>query len=90
MALLTPERPHALFSLRSGVLLLSHIHPTHPPSLRTPTPPHRLPRRRRLPLQLSVLRLFETVLSDVAIRRNPDHADLLALAKDTTRRMFAR
>jgi hypothetical protein len=41
-------------------------------------------------LQLSVLRLFETVLSDVAIRRNPDHADLLALAKDTTRHMFAR
>lgn len=40
--------------------------------------------------QLSVLRLFEAVLSDAAIKRDPAHADLVALAKGVTRRMFER
>jgi hypothetical protein len=66
------------------ILIPSTLPSTHP-TARPRSPP--VPWRA---LQLSVLRLFETVLSDVAIRRNPEHADLLALAKDTTRHMFAR
>ena len=41
-------------------------------------------------LQLSVLRLFEAVLSDVSIRRSPDFQDLISFAKHTVRNMFAR
>lgn len=41
-------------------------------------------------LQLSVLRLFEAILSDLVIKRNPDYAELIAFAKGTVRNMFAR
>ncbi|KAL4422339.1 hypothetical protein ABPG75_008536 [Micractinium tetrahymenae] len=40
--------------------------------------------------QISILRLFEAVLSDVSIKRSAAHADLLAFAKSTVRNMFAR
>ncbi|PSC68202.1 calcium-translocating P-type PMCA-type [Micractinium conductrix] len=40
--------------------------------------------------QLSVLRLFETILSDPVIKRSPDHQELLAFAKRTVRNMFER
>lgn len=57
-----------------------------------PAFPHTSPTSLRLPapLQLSVLRLFESILSDPSIQRAPQHADLLSLAKTTTRNMFAR
>lgn len=49
------------------------------------------PARLRLHvLQLSVLRLFETILSDPVIKRSPDHQELLAFAKRTVRNMFER
>ncbi len=41
-------------------------------------------------LQLSVLRLFEAILSDLAIMRNPDFAELITFARGTVRSMFAR
>lgn len=37
-----------------------------------------------------MLRLFEAILSDAAIRRDPEHQALISLAKATTRNMFAR
>ncbi|KAL4855933.1 Protein timeless [Chlorella vulgaris] len=40
--------------------------------------------------QLSVLRLFESMLSDLSIKLNPDFAELLAFAKGTVRSLFAR
>eukprot|EP00887_Chlorella_sp_A99_P001979 scaffold18.g1979.t1 len=40
--------------------------------------------------QLSVLRLFHAIMSDPTVRKDPQHADLLALATRTTRNMFAR
>jgi len=49
-----------------------------------------LPGPARPPPQISILRLFEAMLSDLAIKRNPQFAELLDFAKHTTRNMFAR
>jgi hypothetical protein len=42
------------------------------------------------PLQLSVLRLFEAMLSDVSIRRSAEHQPLLAFARGIVRNLFSR
>jgi hypothetical protein len=68
-----------------------HAHPRTPHHHTTPTHTHSIPALHPpTHTQLSILRLFEAVLSDVAIRRSPPHADLLAFATRLVRSLFAR